>query len=101
MKRRRRSSNRQIMPAAIGRRLKQLRQAYGWRQVHISERTGISAPSWNKYETGRSRISVEHASLVVCETGATLDWIYLGAKVALPPPLLKRLNELKNNCGDD
>jgi len=89
-----------VVKSQVAARLKALRHAYGWRQNRIAAQVGISAPSWNKYELGNEMISIYHAALVECKTGATLDWIYLGRIETMPPRLLERLNGVNGNDSD-
>lgn len=83
-----------VVPAKVGQRLKQLRLAYGWRQKRMAKHTGISPPSWSKYESGQELMSVYHAAVIECRTGATLDWIYVGKVDAMPVGLLNRINQV-------
>ena len=80
-----------LRPETVGKRLQQLRHALGHRQTTIAYNTGISPPSWNKYERGAEVISVYHALEVARVTGATLDWIYSGRESDLSPQLARLL----------
>ena len=80
-----------VIGKKVGWRLRKLRQVYGWQEKQIARRIGVSPSSWTKYEKGQQIILPVKASKVLCETGATLDWIYLGTITAMPPILLRRI----------
>lgn len=64
--------------AAIGKRLEITRQVLGLAQNVFCERAGIATNTYNQYERGKKRPSIENA-ISLCETyGLTLDWIYRG-----------------------
>jgi len=63
---------------AIGKRLEITRQVLGLQQNVFCERAGIATNTYNQYERGKKRPSIENA-ISLCETySLTLDWIYRG-----------------------
>src|SRR4051812_45413973 len=64
--------------AAVGERLRLLREAHGMRQSAWCRAVGITQQKWNSYERGVSRISLNQA-LKLCDlAGVTLDWLFRG-----------------------
>jgi len=82
--------------AAIGERLALTRRALGLTQVTISRLMGATSDgqAWGNYEAGRRRISVDHANKLTANLGITLDWIYQGQIMTLPPDLRERIQRL-------
>lgn len=77
---------------AIGDRLKLTRKALGYTQQFMGHLIGASSHStWNNYEMGKRRISIEHALQLCSATGATLDWIYRGNIASLPADLAAKI----------
>jgi len=77
--------------ADIARRLMALRTALGLNLTAFSRRTGIPMNTLSNYESGLRRPELDKAVMVVNATGATLDWIYLGARAGLPGHLLEKI----------
>ena len=88
----RRKTKRKLNPAAMGDRLRQLRQAHHWQQFEICAWTGIRPSTWTQYEHGR-RISLNHALMLRRVTGASLEFIYIGNVANLEMKLLERLTD--------
>lgn len=63
---------------AIGQRLALTRQALGLQQNEFADRAGLAANTYNQFETGKNRPSVEAALALKDAYGMTLDWIYDG-----------------------
>lgn len=81
--------------AAIGRRLALTRQVIGVQQNEFCERARIATNTYNQYERGKKRPSLENA-LKLCETyGLTLDWIYRGDPSALRYSMADAIKALK------
>jgi len=74
--------------AAIGRRLRLIREAKGYTQPFIAQLCGMSAQAWNNNECGRDRMSIVPA-LALCNAipGVGLNWIYRGIVTDLPADL--------------
>lgn len=80
---------------AISRRLRELRQALGYTQATMARIAGIGTTTWNNYEKGLRRISLDEALKVCSATGATLDWIYRGEGIGqLPRDLALKLRRV-------
>jgi transcriptional regulator with XRE-family HTH domain len=79
--------------AEIGRRLELTRQALGLTQVMMGRLMGAvsNGQAWGNYESGKRRISVDHALALSQNLGLPLDWIYQGRMVNLPPELREKI----------
>lgn len=64
--------------AGVGERLRLTRQALGMAQNEFAARAGIAANTYNQFESGRNRPSLDAAMKLVDAYKITLDWIYLG-----------------------
>ena len=84
---------------AIGRRLSLTRQVFGMAQNEFCRRAKIAANTYNQYEKGERRPSVENA-IALCETyDLTLDWIFRGDPSGLrlnTADAIKALKEARN-----
>lgn len=63
---------------AIGRRLELTRQVFGMQQNEFCERAKIATNTYNQYERGKKRPSIENAIALRQAYNLTLDWIYVG-----------------------
>jgi transcriptional regulator with XRE-family HTH domain len=82
-------------PEINGTRLTALRKALSPDGARaFAEWLGIAETTWNNYERGKRRISLDEAAKVVSRTGATLDWIYFGVGHALPVHLAEKLRQV-------
>ena len=79
--------------AEHARRLRLTRLAYGYTQAIMSNLMGsaTSGQAWENYESGRRRISIDHAMALCQRLGLTLDWFYFGSMRSLPDDVLKKL----------
>jgi len=80
----------------IGIRLQLTREALGHTQVMMAKLMGsvTNGQAWENYESGRRRISIDHA-LKLCQTcRLTLEWIYQGQLQGLPPDLRASIEQL-------
>ena len=82
--------------AEIGRRLELTRRALGLTQVMMGRLMGAvsNGQAWGNYESGKRRISVDHALALSQNLGLPLDWIYQGRMVNLPPELREKIQHL-------
>jgi len=82
--------------AEIGARLALTRRALGFYQVDMSRLMGAASngQAWGNYEAGTRRISIDHALMLCRNCGLTLDWIYQGQMVNLPPTLREHIQRL-------
>jgi transcriptional regulator with XRE-family HTH domain len=79
----------------IGARLGLTRKALGYTQAMMSKLMGsaTAGQAWENYESGRRRISIDHA-LTLCRTcGLTLDWIYQGQMHHLPADIRDKIQQ--------
>lgn len=83
-------------PKAIGERLVMLRQVLGLAQYELADRAKIAPNTYNQYENGTRRPSIENA-IALCEAfDLTLDWIYRGDPSGLRYQLADALKALKS-----
>jgi transcriptional regulator with XRE-family HTH domain len=75
----------------IGARLRELREASGMTARAFADFLGIAETTWNNYERGKRRISIDEALKVASRTGAGLDWIFRGIEHTLPGHVLEKL----------
>ncbi len=81
---------------AIGERLLLTRQALGLAQGVFAVRAGLAHNTYNQYETGKKRPSVQNA-IALCEAyDLTLDWIYRGDNSGLPMRLWDAIKSLRS-----
>ena len=69
---------------AIGDRLRITRQVTGMQQNEFCSRASIAANTYNQYEQGKRRPSIDHANALCDAYRITLDWIYRGDPSGLP-----------------
>jgi transcriptional regulator with XRE-family HTH domain len=76
----------------IAERLRRLRLAYGFEQARAwCQFVGIGETSWNAFERGHRRITIDEALKLAAKTGASLDWIYRGLEHTLPLHVAQKL----------
>jgi DNA-binding XRE family transcriptional regulator len=63
---------------AIGARLKLTREVLGMQQNEFCARADIATNTYNQYEMGKKRPSIENAIALCDAYDLTLDWIYRG-----------------------
>jgi transcriptional regulator with XRE-family HTH domain len=54
----------------------------------------IEPNTWNQYEKGINRISLDKAALICEAFNVTLDWLYRGNAAGLPFSFAARLREM-------
>ena len=80
--------------AAIGKRLALARTVVGTNQEDFAGKAGIAQNTYNQYERGKKRPSIDNA-MKLCDTYLlTLDWIYMGDPSGLPYRLADSLRDL-------
>jgi len=89
--------------AEIGRRLELTRQALGLTQVMMGRLMGAvsNGQAWGNYESGKRRISIDHALALTRTLGVSLDWVYQGQMVNLPPELREKIQRLMLESGNE
>lgn len=81
--------------SAIGKRLELTRQVYGLAQGDFCAKAKIAPNTYNQYERGKKRPTVENA-IALCDTyDLTLDWIYRGDPSGLRYNLADAIKALK------
>lgn len=81
----------------IGARLLELRRSYGYKAKDFAAFVGIAETTWNNYERGKRRISLDEALKVASRTGAGMDWIYRGMESSLPKHVLDKIDALRRS----
>lgn len=79
----------------IGERLRLTRQALGMAQNEFSGRAGIAPNTYNQFESGRNRPSIDAAIKLSDTYLVTLDWIYLGDPSGLRYELADAIKSLR------
>lgn len=79
--------------ALIGLRLRRIREHFGINesQESFGRRFGVEKTAWSNYETGARPLPVHVADRICHNLGLSLDWIYRGNGVAIPPALLSKI----------
>jgi transcriptional regulator with XRE-family HTH domain len=68
-------------------------------QAAFAKRIGLpSSNNWNNFERGH-RPGLNAVIQLVNHFGVSLDWIYLGNAVLMPPALMKRIREVARSEG--
>jgi transcriptional regulator with XRE-family HTH domain len=80
---------------AVGARLKLAREALDLSQAEMCRRAGIAPNTWNNYEKGLNRISLDEAFKVVNATGISLDYIYRGIEALMPAHVADGIRRLR------
>lgn len=81
--------------AAIGHRLRLARTVIGSQQADFAAKAGIAQNTYNQYERGKKRPSVDNA-LKLCDAYMlTLDWIYRDDPSGLPYRFADSLRDLR------
>lgn len=81
--------------AAIGERVKALRDLCDVTQEVMADRLQCDQSAYSKYETGERRIPVEIALRLCARTGSSLGFIYAGTMVGVEPELASLLRVLR------
>lgn len=81
-------------PKTIGARIALMRSALGLTQAEACRMSGIEPNTWNQYEKGVNRISLDKAALLCDAFHVTLDWLYRGNASGLPFSFAARLREM-------
>jgi len=78
---------------SIGRRLTATREALGFSsQTDFCKELNIARSTWNPFETGERRITLEVALSLRKQFNISMDWIYFGDRTALPTHILRKLD---------
>lgn len=84
---------------AIAERLRLVRDVVGMAQGEFAERAGIAANTYNQFERGRKRPSIENA-IALCDTyNLTLDWIFRGDHTGLPFRMVDAIHAVRKARG--
>jgi transcriptional regulator with XRE-family HTH domain len=82
--------------AAIGERLELTRRVFGLHQLAFAERAKIPQNTYNQYERGKKRPSLDNALALREEYSLTLDWIYCGDPSGLKYDLAAAIKAIKS-----
>ena len=80
---------------AIGKRLRQLRRAFGKTQEDIAKIVGVTHNFISACERDRDRLSPDHLIKLLIEFDAPLEGLYLGWKRHLSPELRRKLDQVE------
>lgn len=83
--------------AAIGERLRALREHLGKDQGEMAEWLGMRRTTWNNNELGVKRFKLDNAIRLCTLTGVTTDWIYRGVWGGMPVDLA---DDLRKRIGE-
>lgn len=75
----------------IGYRLALTRKALGYSQIVIANVAHIASTTWNNYEKGIRRPSVDEARKMFLRLNLPMDWVYHGDTSQLPAALLEKI----------
>lgn len=94
MAKRKQKQSKDVKWAEGGERMARTRAAFDLNQIDFARKAKIKQSTYNQYETGAKRPSVDNA-MALCDTyDLTLDWIYRGDPSSLPYKLANTLREL-------
>lgn len=79
---------------AIGKRLRQLRLAFGKTQEELAAIIGVSPGMISKCEKGESRLSADHMLKLLVAYDVPLEWLYLGWGRHLSRELRDKLDKI-------
>jgi transcriptional regulator with XRE-family HTH domain len=79
------------LQADVGRRLLRTRTAMGLTQNEMAARCGVGRTTYNQYETGVRRLTLDAAMNICREFSITLDWLYMGDPSGLPVRVFEKL----------
>ncbi|WP_422363207.1 helix-turn-helix domain-containing protein [Pyruvatibacter mobilis] len=80
---------------AIAARLRATREALGLSQSDLCKQSGIARNTYNQFESGVRRPSID-AAIKLCESiTVTLDWIYRGVPDGLPHGLATKIRGVR------
>jgi len=80
-----------MTPAAIGGRLRLIREAFGLERSEMADLLDIDRPAWSRFENGQRATPYDKASRIVARFGVSLDFIILGRTAGLSFETLERL----------
>ena len=82
-------------PRSIGERLMLTRNVFGMTQTEFGKGAGIKKSTYNQYENGKERPSLDEAIKLCEKYGLTLDWIYRGDTRGLGPDLCAAIEAMQ------
>ena len=82
-------------PHSIGERLSLMRNVFGMTQTDFGKGAGSKKSTYNQYEKGKERPSLDEAIKLCDKYGLTLDWIYLGDTRGLSPDLCAAIEAMQ------
>ena len=87
--------------AAVGKRQRDLRLAFGKTQEEIAKIVGVSGGMISRCEKGDTRLGVDHMLKLLIEFDAPLEWLYLGWKRHLSNDLRRKLDQISDLDGGE
>lgn len=95
MRTRRENATTERDPAAIGKRLLQVRTILGLNQIEVARSARIGQSTYSAYELGLRQCSITAAHGICDAYDITLDYIFRGDTSGLPLRIANELNRLK------
>jgi transcriptional regulator with XRE-family HTH domain len=80
---------------SVARRLEQTRLALEVGQSEFAKRAGLAQNTYNQFERGKRRLSLEAAHALCDEYRLTLDWLYRGDLSSMPHTLAGTLRRMR------
>ena len=80
---------------SVARRLVQTRLALEVGQSEFAKRAGLAQNTYNQFERGKRRLSLEAAHALCDEYRLTLDWLYRGDLSSMPHALAGTLRRMQ------
>lgn len=74
---------RAVMARAIGRRLRELREARGWTRAEVARRTGILGPNVSRAEAGRGLLTLDVIARFAAAYGTSCAVVVSAGDVAV------------------
>lgn len=76
----------------IAERVQRVREAFGVSQADAARIAGVSLSTWNGWETGYARLSLDGARRLKAAWGISLDYLFEGDISGLSASLIKSLS---------
>lgn len=87
----------QMRPEEIGKRLKEIREAFGLKPAEIADMLDIERTYWSRFERGHRPVTEEVAYLLTERFGVTLDFILLDRWGGLPLDVAEKLRAVRRS----
>ena len=82
---------------SVARRLEQTRLVLELGQSEFAKRAGLAQNTYNQFERGKRRLSLEAAHALCDEFKLTLDWLYQGDLSGMPHAMAGTLRRVQRS----